>query len=346
MLTECLLGLLVAVALTVAAFFRKRRAMCAPDPAYAAPLPPSLDPSGVEAFLAGRDEAAAPLRPGCAASVRWAPGRERQRARACVVFIHGWSASPEEIDPVDADVAAALGATLLRVRLTGHGLAPTARCGEAMRDQSRPDALRMDAATGFALGALLGERVLLVGCSTGGSLAMWIAAQPWSRPALAGLVLISPAWTIARFGSRLYNLLKWPLVLAPRPLGSRLLRMVTGPTMRHPPPITEELSRVWTTEYPAPSVLNVMEVFVSVEVSVSPPRLALPVLAFANPSDRAVDFRSTAAHVHSMPNGTLEVVTDSENHHVLTGRIKSPSTVPRVTARVEAFARSVLGAER
>ena len=59
MLTECaLLGLLVAVALTVAAFFRKRRAMCAPDPAYAAPLPPSLDPSGVEAFLAGRDEAA------------------------------------------------------------------------------------------------------------------------------------------------------------------------------------------------------------------------------------------------------------------------------------------------
>ena len=48
---------------------------------------------------------------------------------------------------------------------------------------------------------------------------MWVASQPWAKPSLLALVIVSPAWTLARFGARMYNVLKWPLVLAPRPVG-------------------------------------------------------------------------------------------------------------------------------
>ena len=56
-------------------------------------------------------------------------------------------------------------------------------------------------------------------------------------------------------------------------------------------------------------------------------------LAFANPTDGAVSFEATREAVGRMRRGELEVVTDSENRHVITGAILSPSTVERVTRR-------------
>ena len=41
----------------------------------------------------------------------------------------------------------------------------------------------------YALGKLVGRRVVLLGCSTGGSLAVWLAAQPWVKNELAALIL-------------------------------------------------------------------------------------------------------------------------------------------------------------
>ena len=70
--------------------------------------------------------------------------------------------------------------------------------------------------------------------------------------------------------------------------------------------------------------------------------ISVPVLAFANPSDKTIDFKATEANVRSMPASALEVVTTSENSHVLTGRIQSPSTVASCTDRIQAFIREEL----
>ena len=56
-------------------------------------------------------------------------------------------------------------------------------------------------------GKLLGRRVVLMGCSTGATLQMWLAAQPWVGEAvrggtLAALVLFSPGVQIAKVRTR------------------------------------------------------------------------------------------------------------------------------------------------
>ena len=72
---------------------------------------------------------------------------------------------------------------------TAHGLSPKARCAEALATEQSPGQLRRDAARAHALAALLGERVVLLGSSTGGTLSVWLSVQPWVRPTLAALVL-------------------------------------------------------------------------------------------------------------------------------------------------------------
>ena len=112
--------------LTVVAWLRRRRQLQDPEAHLSSPLPPGLGIAGVERFLAERDRWEAPLQPGVGSCVRWASGRGVATELA-VVFLHGWSTSPEEIDPVDTELARRLGANLVRLRLTGHGLSDGSR---------------------------------------------------------------------------------------------------------------------------------------------------------------------------------------------------------------------------
>lgn len=133
--------------------------------------------------------------------------------------------------------------------------------------------------------------------------------------------------------------MKWPLLLAPRPIAQLLLRGFAGKTIRHDVDHSSEPehSRVWTHEYPSECGLNVIELYVTMEVCVDCRQINVPVLAFANPKDPTVFFKATEAHVRQMPSSVLQKVENSENPHVITGRLKSPSTVPRVTEQITHF---------
>jgi hypothetical protein len=69
----------------------------------------------VVAWLRARDQDEAPLEPGAESAVEWAVG-EAKPTELCVVYLHGWGASPPELSPVPEQLAAALGANLLRYR--------------------------------------------------------------------------------------------------------------------------------------------------------------------------------------------------------------------------------------
>ena len=60
--------------------------------------------------------------PGNDTRVGWCDGR-RERTKLCVVYIHGWSASPQENQAVAEPLAKYLGANYLCWRLSGHGAA-------------------------------------------------------------------------------------------------------------------------------------------------------------------------------------------------------------------------------
>ena len=79
-------------------------------------LPPDLpcNIARVETWLHARDQDEAPLEPGAESAVTWA--EEAKPTELCVVYLHGWGASPPELSPVPEQLAAALGANLLRYR--------------------------------------------------------------------------------------------------------------------------------------------------------------------------------------------------------------------------------------
>ncbi|KAL1526026.1 hypothetical protein AB1Y20_020847 [Prymnesium parvum] len=308
-------------------------------PSLASPLPPSLSIDGVEAFLESREQLAAPLKPSCASSVRWAAG-ERTRRRVAVVFLHGFSASPRECDPLDARLALHLSAHLLRYRLSSHALSPAPRAALALRDALSRDALLADAAAAFALGLLLGEQVVLVGCSTGGTLATWLGAQPWAAPRLGALLLVSPAYGLAKVSAPVYDALKWLVVMLPRAGRRALFRAIAGEEYRVP--VVDELqAALWTMAYPTEAVAHCIELYLSIEVGVDMRRISVPTLAMANPMDKVVDFKRTERNIKRMPRGSLEVITDSEMAHNITGPL-SPSTVPFCVARATDFVRRAL----
>lgn len=189
---------------------------------------PLLDAEG----LAAREAGFADLVPGAEARVVWA-GEPEARTRWVVLYLHGFSASSEEIRPVPDDVAAALGANLIFARLPGHG-----RSAQAMGEATAGDWLD-DTAAMLALARSLGERVLVIGTSTGGTLAAWAATDPDMAERVAGVVLISPNFRIADPAA---VLLEWPLA-------RWFVPWIVGPERSFEPHNAAQ-AEFWTERYP------------------------------------------------------------------------------------------------
>ena len=296
-----------------------------------------------------RDECEAPLQHLAGSSVTWANG-SAERASLCIVYLHGWGASPLEIDPVDERVAASLGATLLRYRLTAHGLSPLERGANSLAEVQSAVQLRRDAATAHALGELLGERVVLFGTSTGGTLSVWLASQSWVRAAaanaeLAAIVLTSPGFQIVTPLQAVAKPLGWLLALLPRPASGLLLRLLTGSRKLKPrsPALTgargEAQQRIWNRVQPIEAALTVIGLYAICGATCSLEDLDVPVLAFACPDDRTVSFYATRAAMRRMPRAELDVMHGPhvENAHVLTGAVASPGSVDHVVERTVVF---------
>ena len=86
---------------------------------------------------------------------------------------------------------------------------------------------------------------------------------------------------------------------------------------------------------------HLIQLYMTVEVSVRPSNVDPPVLVLANPEDPVCDFAATERAVGAMPNGTLEAVTWSQAKHIIAGRHCSPATIDRTVERIVTFLRSV-----
>ena len=142
-----------------------------------------------------------PLIPGTGKRVRWADPEGRGVTDIAVVYIHGFSATRQEIAPLPQIVAERLGANLFETRLSGHGLQAQALAGVKAEDWLA------DAAEALAIGAALGERIVIIATSTGATLALAMSGREEMRK-VAAIVMISP-----NFSPRDANAAKltWPV---------------------------------------------------------------------------------------------------------------------------------------
>ncbi|MEJ2540542.1 MAG: alpha/beta fold hydrolase, partial [Gemmatimonadota bacterium] len=147
---------------------------------------PTGSPSGLEDWVRRREAAFDDIVPGAEKRVVWANPEDPGPTPLVVVYLHGFSATRQEVSPLPERLADSLGANLFLTRLTGHGRGP-----EPMGEATLGSWLG-DVAEALAVARELGDQVVLVGTSTGATLALWAAARLGLRERIAALLLISP----------------------------------------------------------------------------------------------------------------------------------------------------------
>jgi alpha-beta hydrolase superfamily lysophospholipase len=280
-------------------------------------------PADLDAYLASREARFDDVRPQARRSIVWHDEQARAPTAVAVVYLHGFSADRHEVEPLVSDLAEELGANVYFARLAGHG-----RPGAAMAEAGTAEWLA-DASEAVAVGARIGERVLLVGTSTGATLALWAAAQEEARGRVDGLVLISPNLGLREPSAGILTL----------PWGGVAARLVVG-RQRCFEPETEEQTRHWTVCYPTRALLPMAALVRHVR------RLDLstgdaPTLVVYSPDDQVVDPDETLRILASMGERGPEwhVVQGSGDpaQHVIAGAIMSPGTTDLVRRRVLEF---------
>jgi esterase/lipase len=160
-------------------------------------------------------EALHKLKPGNEAKIVWANDSLKNKTEYAVVYLHGFSASHEEGSPVHTDFAKQFGCNLYLSRLADHGIDTV----EPMLN-STADRLWNSAKLAYSIGRQLGKHIILMATSTGGTLALKLAAE---YPDIAGLILLSPniaindpnAWVLNNhWGLQIANLIQGKYVHA------------------------------------------------------------------------------------------------------------------------------------
>ncbi len=154
------------------------------EPVYQTRLPEiPANPTQLEKYIEDH-EAEHKLKPDNEARILWFNDSTREKTDFAVVYLHGFSASQEEGDPVHYEFAQKFGCNLYLSRLADHGIDTTEPLAGFTAEKLWNSALEA-----YAIGKRLGNKVILVSTSTGGTLALKLCAE---FPDIAGNILMSP----------------------------------------------------------------------------------------------------------------------------------------------------------
>lgn len=156
-----------------------------PAPEFTTVLPKvSVKTVDFEQYVENRD-AGKKIKPDNEGRVIWANDSLKNKTPYCLLYLHGFSASWFEGNPVHIDFARHFGMNLYIPRLASHGL----ETNEALIDMT-PDRLWESAKEALVAAQSLGDKVILMSTSTGGTLSLKLAAD--FPDLISGLILFSP----------------------------------------------------------------------------------------------------------------------------------------------------------
>ncbi len=200
-------------------------------PIYTTGLPnvPAIS-EGLEASI-NQQESQHKIKPDNEARIVWANDSAKQKTEYAIVYLHGFSACQEEGNPVHRTIAKEFGCNLYLSRLSEHGIDTT----DALYNMTA-ESLWESAKQAYAIGKQLGNKVILMGTSTGGTLALQLAA---AYPEIAALVLYSPNIAINDPNAWLLN----------DPWGLQIARLVKGSKLNTAGKDTKEYKQYWNKQY-------------------------------------------------------------------------------------------------
>ncbi|UII34035.1 alpha/beta hydrolase [Fulvivirga ulvae] len=187
------------------------------------------DLHSLEKQIQKHEEETPNIKPDNESRIIWADSAY-QKTPYSIVYLHGFSASQGEGAPLHLEIARRYGCNLYLPRLYGHGVADE----EPMIDLTA-EKLMNSAKEAIAIGKQLGEKLIILATSTGGTFALYLAEDDAD---IAGLLLYSP-------NIKIYDPNSW---LLDEPWGLQLARLVKGSNYNRWE-IDPEREKYWTNGY-------------------------------------------------------------------------------------------------
>ena len=156
-----------------------------PKPELSSTLPTiHLQTSEFDSYLKNK-ESRLNIKPDNGSRIVWANDSLKNKTAFCLLYLHGFSASWYEGEPVHTDFARKYSMNLYAPLLASHGIDTT----EALIDMT-PDRLYESAKEALVVAQSLGEKVILMSTSTGGTLSLKLASE--FPELMEALILLSP----------------------------------------------------------------------------------------------------------------------------------------------------------
>lgn len=172
------------------------------------------------------------IKPGCEAKIVWADPKNKTKTRYAILYIHGFSSSRVDGDPVHRLIAKRYSANLYLARLAGHGI----DLGDStMANITEEDFIR-SAEDALAITKKLGNEVIVLSSSFGGALSCYLASR---HPEIRSLVLYSPCIRINDPRAEIFA----------KPGAVEMAIKYSGSAIVESKPFNNEYAKYWTTRY-------------------------------------------------------------------------------------------------
>jgi len=293
------------------------------------PIVPS-DARELEMYIA-TGEAKHKIKKDNEARIVWLNDSSKQKTEYAVVYIHGFSASQEEGDPVHINFTKKFGCNLYLARLAEHGLDTT----ECMLNLTA-DKLWNSAKEAYAIGKQIGQKIIIIGTSTGGTLALKLAS---AYPEITGIILLSPNIEINDGTAWMLN----------NPWGLQMAKFVKGGPYNYSSDTTALYKKYWYPQYRLEALVQLEELVEatmrgSVFEKITQPVLLLYYYKDEDHQDKVVKvsaMRRMFAQLGTPPGKKRETALPNAGDHVIGSYIKSKD-LQSVEAEIEKFAKEIL----
>lgn len=272
---------------------------------------PNLIGLNIDEYLIKSEQQFSDIRQGVSKKIIWA-NKKNTKTPISIVYIHGFTASSEEVRPLPDLIAKDISANLYYTRLSGHG-----RTSNAMGNSSIQNWMN-DLHEAIEIGSRIGKKVIILSSSTGGTISVTSALNKKLSSKILGYIFISPNFGI---NNKFANLISWPF-------SEYWLQLILGKTMKHSPR-NENNKKYWTMSYPTNALIPMARLVNEVN-NKDFSNIKKPALFYFSMEDKVVNPLKIKKFISGWGGkSTTEIIKLSKNDdkysHVLAGHIISPN---------------------
>lgn len=296
-----------------------------------AKLEPSITqvqlPQNLEQYLKAKEAQFKDITLGAEKTIVWADSKSKAQTPFSIIYLHGFSATHQECAPLADLIAKKLGANLFYTRLQGHGRGSNPM-GEAKANEWLNDTMEA-----YNIGKRIGKNVIILGTSTGATLALWLAAQKKTEQ-IKAMILMSPNFAPK---DRRAEIILWPW-------GKQLLHLIAGEN-RSWRPSNKQQAKYWTTSYKSIAILEMMTLVQLVrEQDLS--LLKIPTQFIYSPKDQVISVELVKQKFKQLGSKQKQILAVNDNlgpsSHILAGKILAPKAVSERLKQIYTFLKPLL----